>query len=81
MPTQTKIRRLFTEFDTDGSGFVELDELHSALLKGGKKSTRQDTIALLAEVDLNHDAKISLDEVSIRVRTCDSCLEFGTASP
>jgi len=57
-----KIAALFNEFDTDASGFIELDELEAALKKAGRPVSRQAAQNILERVDLNSDGLISVDE-------------------
>ena len=74
MPTtQSQLRDVFDRFDTDKSGFIDLDELHAALATGGKRVTREETVKILADVDTNHDAKITFDEFeSVFARASDA---------
>ena len=69
-PSPEQLTALFTQYDTDGSGFIDLDELHAALQKGGKKVTREQTADILHQVDANSDGKISFAEVCARAQ-CD----------
>ena len=62
MPTQAALKALFTSFDTDSSGFVDVTELQAALAKGGKRVSLEDTEALLAQVDTNSDGQVSFEE-------------------
>ena len=87
MPTtQSQLRDVFDRFDTDKSGFIDLDELdqdidvgislrtlHAAPATGGKRVTREETVKILADVDTNHDAKITFDEFeSVFARASDA---------
>ena len=81
-----QLRNVFDRFDTDKSGFIDLDELdqdidvgislrtlHAAPATGGKRVTREETVKILADVDTNHDAKITFDEFeSVFARASDA---------
>ena len=63
MPSKATLVAIFAEFDTDGSGFIDLDELQAALAKGGKSVTREQCADILSKVDANSDGQISFEEV------------------
>ena len=62
MPTQEQLRDLFTQFDTSGDGFIDMDELFQALSKGGKKVNAEEVEKILAQADRDADSKIDFAE-------------------
>ena len=68
---------LFKEFDTDGSGQIDLDELAAALAKGGKKLDRAECEKILKEVDTDGDGKISYEEFEIIFQRSPDALPAG----
>ena len=61
--TEAQLKEMFDALDTDKSGFIDLDELHDALNKGGKSVSRKECKDILNRVDMNDDDKISFAEV------------------
>lgn len=57
-----QIAVLFGEFDTDGSGFIDLGELQAALAKAGRPVSLDEAEDLLKRVDSNNDGQISREE-------------------
>ena len=62
MPTTAQLREIFTSYDIDASGFLDVSELQAALFKAGRSASRDKCAALLFELDANHDRLISFDE-------------------
>lgn len=61
-PSDAELKAIFTSFDADGSGRIDLDELTAALAKGGKKMSRSEVENIVKLVDKNHDGEIDFDE-------------------
>jgi calcium-dependent protein kinase len=62
------LRKAFAHFDTDGSGFIEMEELRVAI---GDDSTSAETSVIngiLEEVDTDKDGCISYDEFAAMMR-------------
>lgn len=54
--------RAFKDFDTDGSGEVNVDELRGVLHKFGMDLPRQDVVEFIAEVDIDKNGSINFGE-------------------
>ena len=52
----------FQALDTDGSGYLDRDELIAALAASGDPRTIEEIDDYIAKADLNHDGKISYAE-------------------
>ena len=61
--SHSDLEDIFRAFDTDRSGFIDMDELQGALSKAGKAASREDCEKILEQVDTNADGQISFDEV------------------
>jgi len=58
-----KFKQTFSEFDSDGNGTIDQKELQRAITKtGAAQPTKVEIDELLAEVDLNRNGGIELDE-------------------
>lgn len=62
-----ELRVVFNSFDTDGSGFLDKNELKNAFsnFKGGLTDAEVD--ALMADADANGDGKVSFEEFAALV--------------
>jgi len=56
------MRALFNSFDTDRSGFIDVDELQAALTKLEISMAREKLLAMVNEADKDGDKVISFDE-------------------
>jgi hypothetical protein len=56
------IKRVFTSFDADNSGFIDSNELQSVSRELGKELTEEELKQVLNELDENRDGKISYEE-------------------
>jgi len=63
-----EMRVVFNSFDTDGSGFLDKNELKNAFknFKGGLTDAEID--ALMAEADTNGDGKVSFEEFTALIK-------------
>jgi len=57
-----EIEVLFNQFDTDGSGLIDADELQAALSKDGRELSKAEVLEILDTVDTNSDGSVSYDE-------------------
>ena len=57
-----EIREVFDQFDSDGGGSIEVDELRMALKALGQDMTRAEAEALLLELDSSGDGSIDFAE-------------------
>ena len=57
-PSKSMQRALFSKLDKDGSGFLELDEVHAALTETKNKAfTDAQVFELMDEADTNNDGR------------------------
>jgi len=67
------VERLFNEYDVDGSGAIDEDELHaflsdvSELSRGHRNVSRAELRAVLEEIDGNGDGQVDLEELRVYV--------------
>jgi len=55
--------KLFNEFDIEGNGFLDKEQLQSTVSKiTGKEIDHDELITLMEKFDLDHDGKVSLEE-------------------
>jgi|MDSY01.1.fsa_nt_gb Ca2+-binding EF-hand superfamily protein len=64
---ERNLKLLFINFDSDGSGDIDLDELAQGLASLGIELLRDQLVALRNEMDFDGDGQISLREFSIAV--------------
>ena len=56
------LRQMFMEADADYSGFLTIDELFNCIQSMGLQVTMEDVTKLMAEVDMDKDAKLDINE-------------------
>lgn len=73
---------VFSEFDTDGNGFVTPVEFRNAIRKLGLGLTSRDIDAILAKIDSNADGRIDYCEFMNKFKTSalDERMKQRTAS-
>ena len=75
-------KRIFAEYDTDGSGLVDATEFCQMLKKMGKEATVDEARALMRRSDRDDSGKLTLDEFVVlcmpALKTSNG--EFGTAA-
>mmetsp|Transcript_54599 Transcript_54599/g.144273 ORF Transcript_54599/g.144273 Transcript_54599/m.144273 type:complete len:445 (+) Transcript_54599:15-1349(+) len=59
---ENSLREAFNEADTDGSGYLDMNEFASYLQSLPLNLTRKEVNMAMVEVDANQDGKVSLDE-------------------
>ena len=59
-----RLKKVFDEIDTDGSGEIGLNELQTAFHKLGYKATKREVWSVLAEVDTDNNQSIDFQEFS-----------------
>jgi hypothetical protein len=57
-----EIREVFEQFDTDGGGSIDVDELRMAMKSLGQKMTKAEAEALMLELDTGGDGSIDFEE-------------------
>ena len=57
-----EIRTAFIEMDADGSGYLDDDELETALSKAGLKFQRHQIISLRRKLDIDRSGTVSIEE-------------------
>ena len=57
-----RFKQLFSQFDVDGNGSIDVQELGTMLTKLGEKCSREQLIQIIAEVDTNRSGTIEFDE-------------------
>lgn len=78
--TYGRIQNLFRMIDTDGSGFIEADEMVISFrkLQGTSKDideTIEDAVTMIAEVDRDKDQRLNLDEYAVLLCSLASSLD------
>ena len=62
LPLNQDVRSLFDEIDTDGSGFLDMQEIKEMSLRLGRPMSDEDVNAVFTEMDVNKNGKIEVDE-------------------
>ncbi|CAF1156531.1 unnamed protein product [Rotaria sp. Silwood1] len=57
-----ELRAAFRQFDQDGSGYIQANELETIMAKMGKRFTKSQIDGLVKSLDTSGDGKISFDE-------------------
>ena len=57
-PSEAQLLTIFSKFDTDGSGKIDMAELTWALRSGGKKVSQEELIKVVELVDKDNDGEI-----------------------
>jgi len=57
-----EIREVFEQFDSDGGGSIDVDELRMAMRSLGQKMTKAEAEALMLELDTGGDGEIEFSE-------------------
>ena len=60
--SQEELRSAFKQFDQDGSGFIQANELERILEKMGRHCTRAQIDQIIGSVDQSGDGKIAFNE-------------------
>lgn len=60
----TLMKKVFKDFDLDGSGFIDSNELAEVAKSLGKALDSAELDECLKDLDMNKDGKISYDEFS-----------------
>ncbi|CAF1110565.1 unnamed protein product [Rotaria sordida] len=60
--TENEMRQAFKCFDTDNSGYITVEELRKVLRQLNQNISEQRIIDALAQIDIDHDGKISFEE-------------------
>lgn len=61
---EQKLKDELSQYDTDGSGFIERDELKRILCEGGESLTEEEAETIIKDFDTNEDGKLSLEELA-----------------
>ncbi|CAM8893406.1 unnamed protein product [Rhodiola kirilowii] len=69
MANDEHLHRAFSYFEKDKNGFIEPDELRSALMEDGAEDCTDIANDIFQEVDTDKDGKISYDEFSAMMKT------------
>jgi len=59
---EADLQAVFKQFDIDGDGFIQEDELRQVMTKMGQSPTEDEIKAMFKAADLNKDGKISFEE-------------------
>jgi len=59
---EAELRAIFKEFDIDGDGYIQEEELRQVMLKMGHNPSEDEIKAMFKAADLNKDGKISFEE-------------------
>ena len=60
--SDTKLRSVFSLFDTDGNNSITAEDLHAAFQKLGQDVPKKEVELLIKKHDLKHDGKLEFDE-------------------
>jgi calmodulin len=60
--SQDELRAAFRQFDQDGSGYIQADELENIMHKMGRRFNKTQIDAMVQSLDKSGDGKISFDE-------------------
>lgn len=63
--TSEAIIKYFSEFDTDNSGFIDVQELKTALCSFGEKLTEEEAERIFKEFDSNGSTKLNYREFAV----------------
>lgn len=61
-PTQEELRAAFRQFDQDGSGYIQVQELSNIMNKMGRHVSKAELEAMINSIDSSGDGKISFEE-------------------
>ena len=64
-----KVRKLFDEIDTDGSGTIDVDEFIIAMKRSDPSLTEDDCRKIFQEADVDHSGEFSFEEFLALART------------
>jgi len=70
-----KVKKLFDEIDTDGSGSISTDELKEALKRAGKTPTNDQIKKLLEKFDADGNGTLEWDEYATMIKEWDKVME------
>ena len=65
--SEDRIRAVFEEFDVDGGGTIDADELQRALRQMDRDLTAGEIEGIISEIDANGDGVIDFDEFKVMV--------------
>ena len=60
--SQDELRKAFRQFDQDGSGYIQADELENIMQKMGRRVKKSEIDELVRSLDTSGDGKISFEE-------------------
>eukprot|EP01083_Nonionella_stella_P069114 184081_1 len=67
MNDEAEMKAIFDEFDEDGGGSIDAEELQHALTKMGQNMTMEEVNECIADIDENGDGEVDFDEWKIMV--------------
>jgi Ca2+-binding EF-hand superfamily protein len=60
--SQDELRAAFRQFDQDGSGYIQANELERVMQKMGRRFNKDEIEAMVNSLDKSGDGKIGFDE-------------------
>jgi Ca2+-binding EF-hand superfamily protein len=60
--SQDELRAAFRQFDQDGSGYIQANELESIMQKMGRRCNKAEIDAMVKSLDKSGDGQIGFDE-------------------
>ncbi len=60
--SQNELRVAFRQFDQDGSGYIQAQELENIMQKMGRRYNKDEIKAMIKSLDKSGDGKIGFDE-------------------
>uniref|UniRef100_A0A915ITW8 EF-hand domain-containing protein n=1 Tax=Romanomermis culicivorax TaxID=13658 RepID=A0A915ITW8_ROMCU len=60
-PDKNELKKVFDEFDKDGDGFIQMEELRTVLQNMGQNLSDEDLEIMFQAADVNRDGGISFE--------------------
>jgi Ca2+-binding EF-hand superfamily protein len=60
----TDLQSVFKQFDIDGDGYIQEEELRQVMTKMGQNPTDEEIKAMFKAADINRDGKISFEGIA-----------------
>ena len=64
-PTDAQLKKIFAEYDLDGSGKISIEELNAALSRSGKRMSKAEVANMVKLMDKNNDGEDSKVSIAL----------------